>query len=294
MTMEIGRERMARMMSLRRLSPATQASYVREMARLVRFAGGLPPARITERQVEDLLIEMRKSGRYADKSVNVAKCAMQFFYEHVTIRPDWTVFKRFRRGKREGQRAVLSVGEVWRVLNGVRTPHNRTALTTIYLCGLRLSEALYLEVGDIHRDEMRIFVHQGKGCRDRFVPMPRRLIDLLSAHYRSHRNPRLIFPALGRGGMGAATATEPMAIQSLQQVFKRTLADVGIQKRNVTIHSLRHSYATHLLDLGVPIQHVQAFLGHRQLATTERYIHLLPDGLKASLEKIEKLAEAGR
>ena len=88
MTMEIGRERMARMMSLRRLSPATQESYVREMARLVRFTGGLPPAKITERQVEDLLIEMRKSGRYADKSVNVAKCAMQFFYEHVTIRPE--------------------------------------------------------------------------------------------------------------------------------------------------------------------------------------------------------------
>ena len=135
---------------------------------------------------------------------------------------------------------MLSREEVRALLDSVRTPHNRAYLTTVYACGLRVQEALALEVADIDADRMMIHVHRGKGAKDRFVPLPNKTLDLLRQHWRSHRHPRLLFPAQGRDSRSASAATTPMAISSVQGAFRAAKEQAGITKKGVSVHTLRH------------------------------------------------------
>ena len=151
-------------------------------------------------------------------------------------------------------------------------------LTTVYTCGLRLQEALYLQTSDIDSKRMMIHVHRGKGAKDRYVPLPEETLVLLRKYWATHRNPVLIFPALGRGRQDASKSKTPMAIDSVQGAFRNAKSKTAINKRRVTIHTLRHSYATHLLEGGVNIRVIQQYLGHTMLETTMVYLHLTQKG----------------
>jgi len=118
---------------------------------------------------------------------------------------------------------------------------------------------------------MMIHVHRGKGAKDRFVPLPRATLEGLRVHWRAHRNPRLLFPAYGRDSRSAAAASTPMAKSSVQGAFRRAKLEAGIRKREVSVHTLRHSYATHLLEAGVNLRVIQSHLGHSSLETTRVY-----------------------
>ncbi|MDD2733574.1 MAG: tyrosine-type recombinase/integrase [Desulfuromonadaceae bacterium] len=185
--------------------------------------------------------------------------------------------------------AILSREEILRILSCVHAPHYRAFLLTAYSCGLRLQEALYLDVGDIDSDRMLIYVHRGKGAKDRMVPLPPQTLEVLRNHWKSHRNLRLIFPVVGRGRKIAATTQSPMGKSSVQIAMKKAVRLAGVIKRSVHIHCLRHSYATHLLGEGVNLRVIQRYLGHSKIETTMVYLHLTRKGHDEAVEVINRI-----
>jgi integrase len=159
----------------------------------------------------------------------------------------------------------------------------------VYACGLRLREALYLQVSDTDKDRMQIHIHRGKGAVDRYVPLPEETLHLLRRYWVTHRNSSLIFPALGRGHTSGPRSETPMAVDSVQGAMRQARTTSGIRKRRVTIHTLRHSYATHLLESGVNIRVIQKYPGHSQLETTMVYLHLTQKGQEDSYSLINNM-----
>ena len=159
------------------------------------------------------------------------------------------------------------------ILTRVEALDHRVALTTIYSCGLRLGEGLKLEVGDIDAGRMFLHIRGGKGNKDRYVPLPQRTLELLRQQWKTHRHPRLLFPAKGHSGQGAPTATQPMCRSTLQRAFRLALKAAGVKKA-AHIHTLRHSYATHLLEQGENLRQLQVNLGHHSPNVTVIYTHL--------------------
>ena len=159
----------------------------------------------------------------------------------------------------------------------VNTPQNKAYLNTVYSCGLRLHEALHLQVSDIDKDRMRIHVHRGKGAKDRYVPLPESTLHILRSYWKLHRNPVWIFPRLGQSGQEGPLATTPMNKGSVQGALRRVLKQLNLKKR-ISVHTLRHSYATHLLEAGVNIRRIQQYLGHSSLNSTMIYLHLTTQG----------------
>jgi integrase/recombinase XerD len=162
---------------------------------------------------------------------------------------------------------------VRRVLEKVTALDHRVCLVTIYSCGLRLGEGLRLQVRDIDSERMFLHIRGGKGNQDRYVPLPVRTLQLLREQWKSHRHSTLIFPAKGHGGQGAPTATEPMCRTTLQRAFRLALEASGV-KKHAHIHTLRHSYATHLLEQGENLRQIQVNLGHKSPTATVIYTHL--------------------
>ena len=181
-------------------------------------------------------------------------------------------------------RAILAV---------VTTPQNKAYLTAVYSCGLRLHEALYLQVSDIDSDRMRIHVHRGKGAKDRYVPLPQATLAILRSYWKLHRNPVWIFPRLGHSGKEGPAAQTPMNKGSVQGALGRVLKQLKIKKR-ISVHTLRHSYATHLLEAGVNIRRIQQYLGHHSLNSTMVYLHLTTQGHERAYGIINDLMQEVR
>jgi integrase/recombinase XerD len=215
---------------------------------------------------------------------------IRFFFVYV-LKRNWHLFNLLRAQTEKRLPAVLSREEVRQLLTQVHTPHNHAFLTTVYSCGLRLQEALHLEVSDIDSQRMMIHVHRGKGAKDRFVPLPQATLKLLRTHWREHRHPRLLFPALGRDSQSAHAAQTPMAKSSVQGAFRKAKWAAGIRKRQVSIHTLRHSYATHLLEAGVNLRVIQNYMGHASLETTLVYLHLTQKGQEDAYHLINGVME---
>ena len=161
-------------------------------------------------------------------------------------------------------------------------------------CGLRLQEAQYLTVSDIDAQRGLIHVHRGKGSKDRFVPLPHSTLLMLRAHWLTHRHPRWLFPAQGRGDMRdlaarCKAADAPQAKTSLQAAMRGACVASGIAKKDVSVHTLRHSYATHLLEAGVNLPTIQRYLGHAQIQTTLIYVHLTNFGQADACTRIQAL-----
>ena len=182
----------------------------------------------------------------------------------------------FIRPRREFKLPViLSMEEVRQLLGCVRLDRYRVCLTLIYACGLRLKEGVSIKIADIDSARGLIHVRAGKGAKDRYVPLPESVLALLRSFWLSHRNPIWLFPAHGRGGDGRAMqrAVKPLSKNALQGALGQALKDSGIHKR-VCIHTFRHSYATHLLESGMNLRLIQAYLGHSSPTTTAIYTHL--------------------
>jgi site-specific recombinase XerD len=222
--------------------------------------------------------------------MRICHAGIRFFFANVLDR-SWRTFEYLRVQKERRLPTVLSQEEVQRVLACVYTFHNRVFLTTAYACGLRLQEALHLEVSDIDSQRMMIHVYRGKGAKDRYVPLPMSTYKLLRKYWTTHRHPRLLFPALGRNGKNAHKSQSPMAVSSVQGAMKNAVREAGIHKKEVKIHTLRHSYATHLLEEGVNIRVIQKYLGHSSLDTTLIYLHLTQKGNEDAYALINNLME---
>ena len=184
---------------------------------------------------------------------------------------------------------VLSREEVRRILAAVRIPVYRACLATIYACGLRLLEGTRLQVPDVDSGRMLLHIH-GKSKKDRYVPLPTPTLELLRAYWRTHRSPLWLFPAPTRHGLAHSLKHDggPVTRRSLQSAFRRAVQRAGIAKR-AHVHSLRHSYATHLLEAGVNLRLIQDNLGHRSPRTTAIYTHLTREVRATLTEPLNQL-----
>lgn len=264
-----------RALQLAGMSEPTQRCYTRSVRMLVDFYGKSPEL-ISEQQLQDYFLHRKNIDHWSAATMRICYSGIKFFFINVLQR-DWHTLALIHAKREQRLPTVLSVNEVHAILNAVRTPQNKTYLSTVYSCGLRLHEALYLQVGDIDKDRMRIHVHRGKGAKDRYVPLPEATLHILRDYWKRHRNPLWIFPRLGHGGKEGPAATTPMNKSSVQGALRRVLKALKFQKR-VSIHTLRHSYATHLLEAGVNIRRIQQYLGHHSLNSTIVYLHLTTQG----------------
>ncbi|NJD33598.1 MAG: integrase [Betaproteobacteria bacterium] len=276
-------------LQLNGLCPRSQEAYVRAVRMLVEFTGKTPDE-IGEPELQQYFLHRKNQDRWSPNTMRICYCGIRHFFVHV-LRRDWHTLQLIRAENERRLPAVLSREEVAALLAHVHTSHNQAFLTTVYSCGLRLQEALFLEVSDIDSQRHMIHVHRGKGAKDRFVPLPESTLRHLRRHWASHRHPRLLFPAQGRSGGGAATADAPMAKSSVQGAFRQAKREAGILKKNVSVHTLRHAYATHLLEAGVNLRVIQQYLGHAQIETTLVYLHLTHTGQKDAYARINSLME---
>jgi len=276
-----------RALQLAGMSDSTQECYARSVRQLIEFYDK-DPREITEQELEEYFLYRRNTSKWSPSTLKICYCGLKFFFINV-LKKEWHLFKMLKAQTEKRLPCVLSQEEVFQILNHVRTFHNYTYLSTVYSCGLRLQEALYLQVSDIDSKRMMIHVHRGKGAKDRYVPLPHENLILFRQYWVTHRNPLLIFPALGRGNKNGPSAKTPMAIGSVQGAFRKAKNKTGIKKRRVSIHTLRHSYATHLLEAGVNIRVIQRYLGHANLETTMIYLHLTQKGQEDAYDIIDNL-----
>jgi integrase/recombinase XerD len=280
------RQRMLQDLQLAGLSERTQEAYLRAVRQLAGHFH-IPPDRLSEPQVRDYLLHLKNDRKFASASLVVAYSGIKFFYSHTTPR-DWPTLRRLRVRNEKRLPDVLSVDEVRRLIAAVRTPHNRAYFWTVYSLGLRLEEGLHLQVGDIDGERMLVHVRRGKGAKDRYVPLPGRTLEVLREYWATHRHPEWLFPAKGRDGHQAATADQPMTRSSVQKAMSRVVQELGFKKA-ISVHTLRHSYATHLLEAGVNLRLIQQYLGHSSLHTTMVYLHLTTASQEQAVARIETL-----
>jgi len=276
------RRRMIRDMTGRGLSPNTHESYiaaVRGLARHYRRS----PEELSAEEVRAYLAHMITARKLSWSTCNVAVSAFRFLYQ-TTLGHEAATFEIPRPKQSQRLPEILSREEVSRLLESPPNPKHRLLLATIYSAGLRVSEAVRLELRDVDRGRMTLRIEQGKGRKDRVVPLSRRLLRQIEAHWKTHppRQPWL-FP--NRQG------TRPVDVTLAQKVFLMAKLRTGIRKRG-GIHSLRHAYATHLIESGADVPTVQSLLGHRSVSTTMRYFHLSQSRLAAIRSPLDLLDDS--
>jgi site-specific recombinase XerD len=282
------RDRMIEDMQLRGFAEKTQEAYLRAVRQLAEHYRKSPD-QITEEELRQYFLYLKNVKRASRSTCTLALCGIKFFFQH-TLGKDWSTFDLVRPPKEKKLPVVLSVAEVRRVLSCVRLQHYRVCLSTIYACGLRLREGVHLQVRGLDSERMQVHVRQGKGGKDRYVPLPKRILEMLRRYWVLHRHPVWLFPARTRMGVPPAAAVAPMDVSGVQRAFRAALKESGVQKQ-ATVHTLRHSYATHLLEAGVNLRLIQAHLGHSCPQTTTIYTHLTCKAEVPAVEAIDQVLE---
>jgi site-specific recombinase XerD len=282
------RERMIEDLQLHGLSPSTQENYVRAVRDL---AGHYrkPPDQLTEEELREYFLFLIKERRVSPSTFRIALCGIKFFYEH-TLQKHWATLELARPPAEKKLPAVLTIDEVRQVLGCIRSLRYRVCLSTIYACGLRIREGTHLRVQDIDRGRKMVHVCHGKGGKDRYVPLPQPILEMLRQYWATHRHPIWLFPSPVGVGKLLSSATDPISARGVQQVFECAVQECRIQKP-ATVHTLRHSYATHLFDAGVPLRIIQAYLGHASPTTTAIYTHLSQKSDEQAIQAINQVLE---
>jgi site-specific recombinase XerD len=261
---------------LRGMAARTQEAYIDAVSRLARHYGR-GPDKLTAEEVQQYLLHLLRERHLARSSVNQYGCAYRFLYGTV-LGLDGEAFQIPLAPAPQRLPEILSREELARLFAAACHSKSRTFLMVAYGTGLRLSEMCHLRVEhiDSHADRMCIRVEQGKGAKDRYVPLAPDVLEVLRAWWRTARPSGWMFGA-------ARDPAQPMDVKSAQRWYRASCAQAGITKRG-GIHSLRHAYATHLLEAGYDLYSLQQWLGHGHVSTTTRYLHLtrpdVPDGAR--------------
>ena len=279
------RQKMIEDMQLRGLSTRTQETYAQAVSQLAKHYHKSPD-QIDEEELRQYFLYLMNVKRAARNTCTIALCGIKFFYEH-TLERQWHFLEFARPAKEKKLPVVLSVEEVTAILARVHIQHYRVCLTIIYACGLRLLEGVHLQVNNIDSARKMLHIRQGKGGKDRYVPLPEVSLRMLRRHWLTHRNRVWLFPAL-RTGQSPEHANQPMNESSVQKAFHAALCESGIHK-NATVHTLRHSYATHLLEAGLNLRIIQSYLGHASPATTAINTHLTSTTEVQAIDKINEM-----
>jgi len=271
-------KRMVEDMCLCGFSGRTQDSYVRSVTALAVHYRKSPDL-LSEEDLRTYFVHLTCERKLARPTVTIALCGIKFFYEK-TLKRDWSLTGVPVPKRNKFLPVIVSNKEVRLILSKIRLVRHAACLKLIYACGLRLSEGCAVKVTDIDRDRMQLRV-RGKGSKDRLIPIPPSMMPLLAECWRSHRNPVWLFPFVGRGGSHGATADRPVPIATVQQVMRAAVKESGVTKK-VTVHTLRHSYATHLLEAGVGLRMIQLWMGHSSIKMTAHYAQLTTQSKDAS------------
>ena len=284
-------DRMVEAMQLQSFAKPTQDAYLRAVRKLAEFYDK-SPARITEAELCQYFLHRKNVDKWSSTACRIALCGIKFFYQK-TLNRKWTKAKLIKPKKDKTLPTILSVSEVRDVLNTVRNTQDRfnhyAILATMYSCGLRLGEVIPLKITNVQ--SKRGFLHvQGKGSKDRYVPLPTRTLQILRMNWKRHRNPVWLFPSPGRGGKKESVATTPRHHSRFHQVLKEAVRKVKVHPKTRP-HTFRHCYATHLMEQGVDIRVIQLLLGHSSLSSTMIYTRLTEPALKPATDIINKLME---
>lgn len=280
------RQRMIEDMQLRGLSEKTQESYVRAVRQLAEhYAKSLD--QISEEELRQYFLYLKNSKRVSRSAFAIALCGIKFLYQH-SLQREWVTLELARAPKEKRLPVVLSQEEVQRILGGLRLPGYRVCLSTIYACGLRVQEGVHLCVPDVDSGRMVVHVRQSKGRKDRDVPLPVSVLEMLRGYWVQHRHPVWLFPGRTKAGIPLCQASGPLSVSSVQKAFRAALSESGVKKA-ATVHTLRHSYATHLLEAGVGLREIQAYLGHRSPQTTAIYTHVTRRADERAREAINRV-----
>ena len=276
-------DQMKRDLELKNYSPKTRACY---LVSVKGFALHFhrSPAELADQEIREYLHYLIHEKKVSQSVISQAYSALKFLYE-TTLKKDWNGFRipRAKMGKKLP--VVLSLEEIQAILSATRNLKHRALLMTIYSAGLRVSEVVHLKVSDIDSQRMVIRVQQGKGEKDRYALLAKRTLEVLREYWRAYRPEDWLFP--GQPAKGS------LSISSVQKIFEKVLDQTGI-KKHATVHTLRHSFATHLLEVGTDLYHIQRLLGHTTPKTTAIYLHLSRKDLGGVTSPIDLMEETGK
>jgi integrase/recombinase XerD len=265
------RAKFIRDLTVRGRAPRTQLAYTRFVAELARYYKRSPEL-ITYEEVTDWLYHLIKERQLSASSINVAVNAVRFLYAITLGRDTEGLTRSVPHIKYATRRAeVYARSELKAILSAPSQPRDRAFLMTVYACGLRISEAKDLKTSDIDRPRMQLRVRKGKGAKERVLPLSKRLLKELVDYWRAQR----------RGYTGencpwlflGETAGEPLSVSTARKIYNRAVQKSGVRRKG-SIHVLRHSFATHLIESGVELNLVQRLMGHSSLLTTSIYLHV--------------------
>jgi integrase/recombinase XerD len=266
------------MLVLKGYSPNTLRTYSKEFYYMVRLLGKVHVSSLTKEHVQSYLLWLIKKKGYSETHVHTAVNAIKFYFEHVENRGK--EFYDLPRPQRPLLLPdILAAEEVVSLFGSIKNLKHKTLLMTAYSAGMRVSELVNLKIVDIDSKRMTIHIRRGKGKKDRMVPLSKVLLEMLRQYFKQYRPKDFLFE--GEGGGAYST-------RSAQKVLQEAKAKAHIGKQG-SIHSLRHSYATHLLEGGTDIRYIQELLGHQSLKTTLRYTHVSVQSLAAIQSPLDKL-----
>ena len=265
----------------------TQESYLRSVRTFAQWLDKSPD-QASENDLRRYLLFIKNDQQWEGNSLRVAYSGLKFFYCYTCPR-EWASLTKLRVPKQLKLPTVLTIPEVDQLIETIRKPGLKCFFWTVYSLGLRLQEALHLQVSDIDSGRMLVHVRRGKGHKDRLISLPDKTLQMLRAHWVTHRHPQWLFPCEGRDHKQAATATRPMAQTTVQDCIKKVVDQLGWAKRGISTHTLRHCYATHLLEGNVNLRQIQKYMGHSTLMTTTIYLHLTTVGEEVAVAKINAL-----
>ena len=291
---ESDQQRFAEDLHLRGFAERTVFGYVRAMRKLAEFCR-TPPDQVSERQLRAFFLYAKLEKQYAYGTLRVLLSGVKAYFS-LTCPRDWNVMSLLRLQNVSTLPEVITRQQVRNIIDACNSQRMAAYFWTVYSMGLRLSEALNLQVGDIDADRRLVHIHRGKGSKDRYVPLPTSTLGVLRKYWTTHRHPRLLFPADGRSHdlarTGISRAKTAMSETAVQGAMKQITRRLGFDKK-VSIHTLRHSYATHLLEAEVSLRCIQKFLGHSSLQTTLVYLHITQTAEVDATDTIDRLMQLG-
>ena len=276
------REKMIRVMDLHNLAYQTQRNYLQSVTGLARS----PPPRpdkFRHEMIEDYLLHLKKDKQITEDSIRVIVTGVRFFYNKVLEKPIQITYSSKRRNRKLP--SVLTQEEAWRLVNTPKNIKHRMLLMTTYSAGLRASEALKLKLDDIDSKRMLIKVKFGKGSKERYTILSKKLLRELRQYYKVVKPVTWLFPTTF-----VSERNQHLSYGAAYQIYENARKKAGI-KSGSGLHSLRHSFATHLLESGHDIRRIQVLMGHARLSTTLIYLHVSRETLTRIPSPLDILEE---
>ncbi len=273
------RQRMLDDMRMRNLSPRTQEAYIRAVAKFAQHFRKSPD-QLDRNQVREYLLHLVRA-KASWSLYNQVRCALHFFYR-VTLGKDWPKEEIVCAKNPKRLPVILSRDEMRQFFAAINRLKTRAMLMTLYAAGLRVSELVNLKISDIDSKRMVIRVDQGKGQKDRYVMLSAVLLGILREYWKKYQPTSWLFPG--------TDLNQPLEKRTVQKICGEVARRAGLRK-HVSPHTLRHTFATHLLEAGTDIRTIQALLGHRSLRTTALYTYVSPEKIVATRSPLDTLEE---